>query len=119
MERGKEILLDNLATEYFVRGGTDEDYDGIDLKKHIKSKFPPSFIATANEDFLRPQAKPFYEFLKSIGVETEYRCYGDEKNVLTHVFHINIKLEGARACNADECNFFLKHIKAHKGTKNK
>ena len=115
LERGKEPLLDNLAAEYFPKGGTDEEYGEIDLKKHIKSTFPPSFIATASEDFLRSQAKPFYEFLKSLGVETEYRCYGDEKNVLTHVFHINIKLDGARECNADECEFFKKHIERHKG----
>ena len=108
-------MLDNLAAEYFPKGGTDEEYGEIDLKKHIKSTFPPSFIATASEDFLRSQAKPFYEFLKSLGVETEYRFYGDEKNVLTHVFHINIKLQGARECNADECEFFRKHIERHKG----
>ena len=114
LERGKELLLDNLAAEYFPQGGTDEEYAEIDLKKHIKSKFPPSFIATASGDFLRPQAKPFYEFLKSLGVETEYHCYGDEKNVLTHVFHINIKLDGARECNSDECNFFLNHLKCIK-----
>ena len=115
LERGKEPLLDNLAAEYFPKGGTDEEYGEIDLIKHIKAKFPPSFIATANEDFLRPQAKPFYEFLKSLGVETEYHCYGDKKNVLTHVFHINIKLDGAKTCNADECAFFLKHLDTHKG----
>ena len=115
LERGKELLLDNLAAEYFTKGGTDEEYGEIDLIKHIKAKFPPSFIATANEDFLRPQVKPFYEFLKSLGVETEYHCYGDEENVLTHVFHINIKLQGARDCNKDECEFFLKHLDMHKG----
>lgn len=115
LERGKEPLLDNLAAEYFPKGGTDEEYGEIDLKKHIKSTFPPSFIATASEDFLRSQAKPFYEFLKSLGVETEYRCYGDEKNVLTHVFHINTKLQGARECNADECEFFRKKVQTTKG----
>ena len=110
LQRGKELLLDNLAAEYFPKGGTDEEYDEIDLKRHIKAKFPPSFIATANEDFLRPQAKPFYEFLKSLGVETEYHCYGDEENALNHVFHINIKLAQARECNKDECAFFLRQV---------
>ena len=110
LERGAEPLLDNLAKEYFVCGGTDEDYEEIDLNKRVGAKFPPSFIATANGDFLRPQAEPFYKLLKSPGVKAEYHCYGDDKVSLTHVFHINIKLEGARACNADECAFFRKEI---------
>lgn len=115
LERGKELLLDNLASEYFPNGGTDEEYDEIDLAKHLNEKFPPSFIMTANEDFLNPQAKPFYDHLKSLGVKAEYHCYGDSENVLTHVFHINIKLPGARECNADECRFFMSLLDTPKG----
>ncbi len=115
LERGKELLLDNLASEYFPNGGTDEEYDEIDLAKHLNRSFPPSFVMTANEDFLRPQAKPFYDALRSLGIRAEYRCYGSREEVLTHVFHINIKLPGARACNADECAFFRGMIDSQKG----
>ena len=108
--RGEELLLDSFATEYMPNGGTDEEYDEIDVGKHLTTSFPPSFIMTANEDFLRPQAKPFYEQLKSLGVKAEYHCYGNNETVLTHVFHINIKLADARTCNGDECSFFLKQI---------
>ena len=111
LERGKELLLDNFAAEYMPDGGTDEEYDELDVGKHLNASFPPSFIMTANGDFLSPQAKPFFSLLRSYGVKAEYRCYGDEKTLLTHVFHINIKLPEARACNAEECSFFLDQIK--------
>lgn len=110
LERGNELLIDNLASEYMPDGGTKEEFDDISLINRITKDFPPCFIATANEDFLRPQAKPFYEKLRSLGVKTEYHCYGDGENALTHVFHINIKLAGARLCNDDECAFFLKQV---------
>ena len=104
--RGEEDLLDSLAEAYFPEGGTDEEYEYIDLAKHVNKDFPPSFVMTANEDFLRPQAEPFYEYLKSLGVPAVYKCYGDREKEPTHVFHINIKLAVARKCNEDECAFF-------------
>lgn len=115
LERGKELLLDGLAAEYMPSGGTDEEYDEIDVGKHLNAKFPPSFVMTANEDFLRPQAKPFFDLLQSLKIKAEFRCYGDSDNVLTHVFHINIKLQGARDCNKDECEFFRKQVQTTKG----
>ena len=113
--RGEELLLDGFAAEYMPHGGTDEEYAELDVGTHLNKAFPPSFVMTANEDFLRPQAKPFYDKLKSLGVKAEYRCYGDKETVLTHVFHINIKLAAARECNGDECAFFLKQIKSARG----
>ena len=58
------------------------------------------------EDFLAPQAKPFYDKLQSLGVPSEYRCYGDSEKEPAHVFHINIKLPVAGKCNDEQCAFF-------------
>ena len=108
--RGEELLLDSLAEAYFTDGGTDEEYTEIALAEHVNADFPPSFVMTALGDFLKCQAKPFYEHLCSLGVKTEYHCYGNAENALNHVFHINIKLPEARECNQDECEFFLNQI---------
>ena len=104
--RGEEDLLDSLAEAYFPGGGTDEEYASIALAEYVTPDFPPCFVMTAPGDFLSGQAKPFYERLRSLGVPAEYRCYGNSENPLKHVFHIDIKLPEARACNADECSFF-------------
>ena len=104
--RGEEDLLDSLAEAYFPNGGTDEEYDSIDLGKRVNDHFPPTFVMTALGDFLTCQAKPFYELLEKLGVPAEYHCYGSKENELKHVFHIDIKLPEARDCNRDECSFF-------------
>ena len=112
--RGEEDLLDSLAEAYFPGGGTDSEYAKIDLGRRVTADFPPAFVMTALGDFLMPQAKPFYEKLKTLGVKAVYRCYGDEENALNHVFHINIKLAQARTCNEDECAFFLQQVERGK-----
>ena len=109
--RGEELLLDSLAEAYFKNGGTDEEYGYIDLAKHLTPDFPPSFVMTAEGDFLACQAKPFYERLISLGIKAEYHYYGSKENVLRHVFHIDQKLPDSHICNADECKFFMDHAK--------
>ena len=106
--RGEEDLLDSLASAYFPNGGTDEEYDEINLAKFVTEDFPPTFVMTALGDFLTCQAKPFYDLLCKLGVSAKYHCYGSSENELKHVFHIDIKLHEARQCNADECAFFRK-----------
>lgn len=110
LERGVELLIDNLASEYLPDGGTDEEFEEIGLINRVTADFPPSFVMTALGDFLVPQAKPFYERLRSLGVPAEYHCYGDSDNALSHVFHINMRLSQARVCNDEECSFFLRHV---------
>lgn len=108
--RGEELLLDSLAEAYFPDGGTDEEYAKINLAEYVTGNFPPSFVMTARGDFLVQQAKPFCDHLQSLGINTEYHCYGDSKNELKHVFHIDIKLPEAQVCNDDECAFFLNQV---------
>ncbi len=108
--RGEEDLLDSLAEAYFPNGGTDKEYSYITLSERVNSHFPPCFVMTALGDFLNRQAKPFYDHLLSLGARAEYHCYGDEKDGLKHVFHIDIRLPQARKCNEDECSFFLNQI---------
>ena len=77
----------------------------------ITEKYPPAFITTGTEDFLRNLAHPMYEFLCSKGVAAECKCYGQEgdKNVC-HVFHVNILLPEAIRCNDDAAAFFRKYV---------
>ena len=112
--RGEEDLLDSVAEAYFPGGGTDAEYADIDLGRRVTASFPPAFVMTAEQDFLMPQARPFYDRLTALGVPAEYRCYASDERDLTHVFHINIKLPEARQCNADECAFFAAHVRHDK-----
>ncbi len=83
----------------------------LDANKYISSSYPPSFIMSAVNDFLLPKAEPMYKLLQSQGVPSELKIYGSkEREDIAHVFHVNCKLEEARICNDDECEFFRKYI---------
>jgi len=77
----------------------------------ITADYPPAFIMTGTEDFLRPQAEPMYAFLREKGIDAQWKCYGREgdRNVC-HVFHVNILLPEAVQCNDDAAAFFKKYV---------
>lgn len=93
-----------------------EDY--VPLLKQLKAQkyatkdFPPAFVMSAANDYLRFMAKPMYRLLRRKGVEAQLHIYGTkEQTEIGHVFHVNCKLPLAAKCNDDECAFFRAHIK--------
>lgn len=93
-----------------------EDYIPIlpQLKaaKYATKDFPPAFIMTAENDFLKRMAAPLCRKLKAKKVECELHIYGTkEQEEIGHCFHLNCRLDAAAQCNDDECAFFRRHIK--------
>ena len=77
----------------------------------IDGHYPPAFITTGTEDFLRELAQPMYELLREKGVEAQWKCYGQEGDKqVCHVFHVNILLPEAVQCNDDAAEFFRKYL---------
>lgn len=89
--------------------GTESEMHWITSLEHMTADFPPTYIMTSNDDFLKEEAPKLERKLKELGVEYKYKEYGDENEKLGHVFHCNIKTESARKCNDDECEFFRTH----------
>lgn len=102
------------------RTGIHLDYLGRKLPKNdprfavmenITGHFPPAHITTSCHDFLRENAEPMAQFLRSKGVESVCECYGTEEDTrIGHVFHVNIILEEAIACNDAQCAFFRQYL---------
>lgn len=102
------------------RKGLHLDYLGRDLSpedprfrvlESIGANYPPAFLTTSCEDFLRANAEPMCRFLQEKGVEADWRCYGREGDeTVGHVFHVNIALDEAKQCNDDEAAFFHKYL---------
>ena len=44
--------------------------------------------------------------LNQLGVPYEYKLYGDEKNVLGHVFHLDMRNDIGKQCNDEQCEWF-------------
>ncbi len=79
----------------------------IDVFKYVTDKFPPSYVMTAVYDMIKEESEPFYELLKSKNVPCEFHIYGEEgQEYMAHVFHLDMRLDEAKECNDNECNFF-------------
>ena len=109
-------LYDLAAGAKEARKGKFEDYLGHELNSDdprlqvldaIGPNYPPTFLATACHDFLRDKAKPMYELLTGRGGSAVMKCYRRE---VAHVFHVNIRLPEATACNDEECAFFRRYV---------
>ncbi len=97
------------------------DYLPEDYKSYLKQykvvsnmtkNFPPSFVMTAHEDFLKFMSLPLYLKLRLLGVECEYHIYGEKgRKDIGHVFHLDCRSDEADRCNDEECAFFAKHIR--------
>mgnify|MGYP002772662319 FL=1 len=100
-------LTGKLMEEYLPGKGTKQELQLLCADDHVTEKFPPAFIMTAEEDFLRNQAPLMYEKLKSMHIPCEFHDYRSGKSEkLGHVFHLNIRSEDAHKCNDEECRFF-------------
>ena len=104
-KKRKGLALDYLGKEI------PADDPRLDVLGAVTGQYPPAYITTAHNDFLKADAEPMFRFLNSKGVSCGWKCYGspEQKNV-GHVFHVNILLPEAIACNDDAAAFFRKYL---------
>lgn len=104
-KKRKGLALDYLGKEI------PADDPRLDVLSAVTGNYPPAYITTAHNDFLKTDAEPMFRFLNSKGVSCGWKCYGspEQKNV-AHVFHVNILLPEAIACNDDAVAFFRKYL---------
>ena len=104
-KKRKGLALDYLGKEI------PADDPRLDVLSAVTGQYPPAYITTAHNDFLKADAEPMFRFLNSKGVSCGWKCYGspEQKNV-AHVFHVNILLPEAIACNDDAAAFFRKYL---------
>ncbi len=114
MDKNPEDLTTLIMKEYLPDGGTTRELNLINAMKYMNKNFPPVYLMTANEDFLREQAPLLEKKLKELKIPYRYKIYGTAEHPLGHVFHCDIKTEDAQKCNIDECEFF-REIMMRKG----
>lgn len=102
--------LRGLALDYLGKGFATDD-PRLNVLEAVNEKYPPAFITTAANDFLKDNAEPMCRFLRERGVSCQWKCYGTpEQKHVAHVFHINILLPEAIECNDDSGDFFRKYV---------
>ena len=99
-----------LSLDYLGRELSPED-PRLKVLDAITEQYPPAFITTSCNDFLRENAEPMYDFLTAKGIPCQWKCYGTpEQKEVGHVFHVNIVLPEAEACNDDSAAFFRRFV---------
>lgn len=101
----------NLIRDFLPGRGTKEELEEIDVPGHMTSDFPPVFAMTCCNDFLKDQTPKLVKALADNDVSFECRFYGDAKHPLYHVFHLTIREDAAKQCNADEIAWLKKFIR--------
>lgn len=99
-------LTQQLMKDFLPDGGTPEELRQINVLRHITARFPPTFLMTCPNDFLRDEAPKLAHRLMEAQVPFVYRFYGNAEDGLDHVFHCNIRTAAAELCNREECTFF-------------
>ena len=94
-----------------------EDYvpciPSLKTHKYITKAFPPAYVMTSRNDYLRMMAPPLHFLLRLKGVKSILKIYGQKsQKEIGHVFHLNCNLDLADRCNDDECAFFRAHMNA-------
>lgn len=103
-------MTTGLMSAYLPEGGSEVEIDLINWGTYVTADFPPTYIMTADGDFLHDDAEPLSKKLRELKVCHELHIYGGIDEPLGHVFHCNMKTEEARRCNDDECRFFKRFV---------
>ena len=98
-------MWDSLFKDILGHKPTEEDIRILSPLKFVTAKFPPCYIMTANGDFLRGQPKHLMRKLDSFDIPCKTKLYGEGKEILMHVFHLDLRKDIAHRCNTEEANF--------------
>lgn len=99
-----------LMKDVLPHKGTEEELALVNPIAYVNEKFPPCYIMTANEDFLRAQPDTFTKKLDTCGVPYIYKMYGSEFDKLGHVFHLDMRNETGKLCNDEQCDYFKSFV---------
>lgn len=110
MSEDEADMTTGLMSAFLPEGGSKAEIDLINWGSYVTADFPPTYIMTADGDFLHDDAEPLSKMLRELKVVHELHIYGGIDEPLGHVFHCNIKTEEARRCNDDECRFFMRFV---------
>ncbi|MCR5230241.1 MAG: alpha/beta hydrolase [Solobacterium sp.] len=95
-----------LMADYLEGKGTAGELRMVNISDVITKDFPPAYIMTAEEDFLKFQLPAVVGMFLKNNIPFTAKCFTSSSEKLGHVFHLNIRSEAARLCNDEECAFF-------------
>ncbi|MCF0258992.1 MAG: alpha/beta hydrolase [Erysipelotrichaceae bacterium] len=105
-----EAVVQSLLPYIFENGGTDEELALANVAGNVTANFPPCYLMTCEDDFLKWGLLVIEQELLAHSVPFEAQFYVSAKEKLGHVFHCGIKSGLARFCNEQQIRFFRQFI---------
>lgn len=105
--------LKDLMADYLEYKGNREELSLVNATGWITEKFPPTFLMTAEADFLKYQVPEILSIMIEKNVSFTARYYKAADDKLGHVFHLDIRNVHAQRCNDEECSFFKGYMKKY------
>ena len=106
----KEALFapgtDLTIMDEYIPGHTEREESLMDVTEHVNASWPPVYLMSAAQDYLKFQSLVMAEALAEKNVPFVLRIHADEKQALGHVFHCDLRLKQAEKANREECSFF-------------
>ncbi len=102
----------SVVSSYFGPDPAAEHGEKLNVLAYIDGRYPPAYLLTAANDFLREACEPMGRLLRSKGVPAEWKIYGEAEDPRAgHVFHCDIRLPLGLAANRDELAFFQRFLR--------
>ena len=109
-DQPKDKFSTELMADYLENKGTEEELRKVNVMYWITPDFPPAFLMTAKDDFLKFQIPKIVGSLLAQNVSHTLRFYADPAEKLGHVFHLDIRLDKRIGSNDEECRFFREYM---------
>ncbi len=87
-------------------GETELEKEIASPAQHLTKDFPPSFVVTAEFDFLRESAAFMASRLCEAGADFRYKRYSSSKEKLCHVFMLNLRSKEGKKSIDEQCDWF-------------
>lgn len=102
------LQRDEQLKALYLPEGADEQL--LQVPAWVTEAYPPTFLMTCNQDFLKSHAPLMVDALMEHNVPFELHFYSPAGVELAHVFHCDMRNPYGQICNDEECDFFRKQL---------
>ena len=99
-----DMKTDRLIANWYLGGEAPESL--LRVLDYMTADFPETYLMVSVNDGLKPRSDIMRQKLESLGIRHIYREFGQEDKSDGHVFHLNLRSEAGKRCNAEELAFF-------------
>ena len=111
IKRSGAVTADSLMAAYYTPGVMKHYDRELNTAEFITTAFPPVYVMTATNDFLRDEGVRLDQFLLDHKLAHQFKIYGTEQDPRENVFQLNQRDAIAAEANHDEAEFFRGLVK--------